>query len=181
MGSRSSVHYERVPLLHLPYGRNEAELAPAAFAAVRVSLRCRGWQASNLPAPERAQTEKLKRKSAFDLCLLKEDSRQLQSAGLEALREAGTNTSWTKAANHLSLSINPCAFKLEYLLHSDRLAFHSGNFRNSGKSPRSVRKTRHLDHQVNGGGDLLAHGAVRQTHSRHLNHRLKPRQRIAWG
>src|ERR1043166_3420146 len=145
-------------------------------------FRVRSMSGQQVGAEHQEQADKKNHEGEqHRLHLLKEDSWQLQSAGFESFCKTRTNTSWTKATDYLSLRINTGPLVLENLLHRDRLAFHSGNFGNRSYAPAAVGKTRNLDHEIDRGGNLLAHRAIGKPHARHLNHRFQAGQRVTWG
>src|SRR6185369_14857882 len=105
--------------------------------------------------------------------------RQLQSASLQPFGESWTNTSWTEATQHRALFVDSLSLVLENFLHRDRLAFHAGHFRNRRHAARAIRHARDLHDQIQSRSDLLSHGAIGKTHTRHLNHCLETCQSVA--
>src|SRR6185369_770758 len=117
----------------------------------------------------------------YDHCLhlLEEDAWQLQTASLQPFGEPWTNTCWTEATQYSSIFVDSRSLVLEDFLHRDRFAFHAGDFRNRRHATRAVRHARNLHDHVQSRSDLLAHCAIGQTHTRHLNHRLETGHSIA--
>src|SRR3954452_16970862 len=68
----------------------------------------------------------------------------------------------------------------EDVLHDDDIAFHPLDFGDVHDLARPVLETRLLDDEVDRRGDLLADGPQGQGDAGHQDHRLEPRQHVAW-
>src|SRR6185369_8266149 len=78
---------------------------------------------------ETGRKERLLSTVTLSLVLL-EEHRQIHAVLLKPFRESRPDASSAKASNYLAVRIRTGTLELEELLHSDRLAFHSSDFRN---------------------------------------------------
>src|SRR5260370_31860181 len=83
------------------------------------------------------------------------------------------NSPRAERSDNFTGAITSRALELEDLLHRDRLTFHAGNLRDRNDSARTICETGHLNDKIDCRSDLLAHRPVRESHPRHLDHRLK--------
>src|SRR5438105_239526 len=82
-------------------------------------------------------------------------------------------------AHDFSLLARPGADELKQVLHHDHLAFHTGHFRYLHDFAGTVGVAAYVDEDVDGGGDLLAHRALRQRDARQQHHHLETADALA--
>src|SRR5581483_7703518 len=86
-----------------------------------------------------------------------------------------------KYANYLSVGTNALLRESEYLLHADRVLFHTGDFTNAGYLSGAVAHAAALHDNRDRSGYLLPDGFFRQVHIGHCDHRLQPGDRVSRG
>src|SRR6476646_748055 len=105
--------------------------------------------------------------------------RQVDAQHLELLDERGTEAGRLEAAMDLALD-DTGLLEDEHVLHDDDVAFHALDLGDVDDLPGPVLQAALLDDEVDGRGDLLADGPQRQVDAGHEDHRLEPREHVAW-
>ncbi len=81
-------------------------------------------------------------------------------------------------ADQLSLGRHAGLLVLEEILERDHVAFHALNLGDAGTFAAAVGHAADLDDEVDGAGDLLADGQLRQIHTRHHDEGLEARDGV---
>ena len=71
---------------------------------------------------------------------------------------------------HFSILTDPGAIERKQILHPDALAFHARDFGDGNHLAAPVGQSCDLNDHVDGGGDLLTNGALRDIQIRHRKH-----------
>ena len=79
----------------------------------------------------------------------------------------------------LAFRVHAGALEQEDVLHRDDVLLHAGDLGDRRHLARAVGHARDLHDDVDGRGDLLAHGAVGDVQVRHRDHRVETIQRVA--
>src|SRR5205085_6191730 len=107
----------------------------------------------------RAENLKLKTEnwSAFE-----KHPRQLHAVLLEPLGEARADARRLELPDDLALLVHAAPLEEENLLHRDDVALHARDLGDGGDAARAVGEARDLYDEVDGRGDLRAHGLFGQ-------------------
>ena len=97
----------------------------------------------------------------------------------QAIRALRPDAGGAEAAEHLAVRRHAGALEQEDVLHGDHVVLHAGELGDRRDPAGAVRQARDLDDQVDGRGDLLAHGALRQLQAGHRHHRVEAVERVA--
>src|SRR6185437_15188283 len=98
----------------------------------------------------------------------------------QPVSELGAYAGRAVHALYLATFRHSLALENEDVLHGNDVALHARNLANRGHLAGAVGHARNLHHSVDGGGDLLPHGALGNVEVGHGNHVLDARQRVAW-
>src|ERR1700746_310808 len=92
--------------------------------------------------------------------------RDIQFVGIELRLGLRDDAESAGDSDQFAFRVDPGLFVLEDVLESNHVAFHALNFGDGDALAAAVRQSVDLDNEVNGAGDLLTDGQLRQIHSR---------------
>src|SRR6185312_876775 len=98
---------------------------------------------------------------------------------LNPFKETRTNPCGSEGADHLAFGSDSLLMKCKDILHADNILFHARNFRDTDYFAGTIAHTGNLNHDINGRGNLLAHGTLGQVQIAHGDHRFESAQSVA--